>query len=617
MPEIRNEAKIGCKYLTLADRGLNPAPNGNIKVSKDVYDEVFWGGSTELIQDIPYYLSGTIENDSLILKRNKDNKIIPNGRNPVMKLGKKHEKTIVRKVRNSNQDRNKRIFMFYSISDDNNKPIFVFLEQGSQAWNAAENSGITFAQLDDTVLSPGDNMYKPVKDFINNCFNAVWNRNWANQVWPNCTEEYIKIPIESITGDNPTLALATELLSRLNDNAEERRIVKVNYFGLQYAKAIIDSQILNSAILDKVNEIQNAVDAQGYIKNLENMQTLFKFCEVVRTYENNVIDNNIRTPENNVANNINIREANRNRNIKEPRNLIVFGAPGTGKSYSLNDQTGDFDKIERVTFYPSYSYSQFVGCYKPVMNDENISYSFVPGPFLRTYVDAVNNPSKNYLLIIEEINRADAASVFGDVFQLLDRDKDGNSVYSISASEDIKKYLKEKEISSDKLSIPSNMYIWATMNSADQGVFPMDTAFKRRWDFLYFDLDGNPIEDNANCPVNKDNWDAIRNAINNWLCEKKVNEDKHLGKYFLNIEDNVEEKDFRDAFKNKVLMYLYEDAARAFRSELFEKNSFSAILKKFNESGTDIFKPGSIKCIANGVANEVANGLGNGEERAN
>ena len=303
--------------------------------------------------------------------------------------------------------------------------------------------------------------------------------------------------------------------------------------------------------------------------------------------------------------------------IDKPRNLIVFGAPGTGKSYFLNDQIKDFKKIERVTFYPSYSYSQFVGCYKPVMNGENISYSFVPGPFLRTYVDAVNNPSQNYLLIIEEINRADAASVFGDVFQLLDRDQEGNSVYSISASEDIKKYLEEKGISSDKLSIPSNMYIWATMNSADQGVFPMDTAFKRRWDFLYFDLDGKPIEDNENCPVKKSNWEAIRKSINKWLCEKKVNEDKHLGKYFLNVGENVGEKDFRDAFKNKVLMYLYEDAARAFRSELFEKNSFSAILKEFNESGTNIFKPANIKSIANGVANEVANGVGNGEERAN
>ena len=290
--------------------------------------------------------------------------------------------------------------------------------------------------------------------------------------------------------------------------------------------------------------------------------------------------------------------------IDKPRNLIVFGAPGTGKSFYLNQEKKPFNKVERVTFYPSYSYSQFVGCYKPTMNGKDISYSFVPGPFLRTYVDAIKDPSKNCLLIIEEINRADAASVFGDVFQLLDRDEDGKSVYNISTSEDVKAYLEKEKVSDpNKICIPSNMYIWATMNSADQGVFPMDTAFKRRWNFLYFDLNGNPIEDNESCPVKKGNWEDIRKAINNWLCEKKVNEDKHLGKFFINDEDNVEEKDFRDTFKNKVLMYLYEDAARAFRSELFVKNNFSEILSDFNERGTDIFRPDSIKRIAKSVDN--------------
>ncbi len=288
----------------------------------------------------------------------------------------------------------------------------------------------------------------------------------------------------------------------------------------------------------------------------------------------------------------------------ESYNMIVFGAPGTGKSYYLNKKIISFYKVERVTFYPSYSYSQFVGCYKPIMNGKDISYSFVPGPFLRTYVEAVKDTSNNYLLIIEEINRADAASVFGDVFQLLDRDEDGKSVYDISTSEDVKSYLEKEKVSDpNKICIPSNMYIWATMNSADQGVFPMDTAFKRRWNFLYFDLNGNPIEDDESCPVKKGNWEDIRKAINNWLCEKKVNEDKHLGKFFINDGDNVEEKDFRDTFKNKVLMYLYEDAARAFRSELFVKNNFSEILNDFNERGTDIFRPDSIKSIANKVDN--------------
>ena len=593
---IKNGAKIGCKYLTLADRGLTENDQARIGISKGVYtDAELINNDPILLENIPYYLfRETISNNNLLLN-NKGGK-----NNPSINLGEQGDNTIVRAVRNNNDnlDRNKRIFMFYSISNDK-KPIFVFLLEGSSAWNVADNSGIIFAQLDKTVLSCGKHLYAIVKDFFNKCFDNNNDFNINNEEIRNYNEEYIRIPIGSLPGEKPPINELADILSgRLENAGKDERIVTINKFGLQYAKAIIDSQITNNKILESLfpgNQNKNLRDS--YKKNLEGMQTLFKDCDVVRTYENNVIDN------------INIREANRNGNIKEPRNLIVFGAPGTGKSFQFNEEAKLFDKIERVTFYPSYSYSQFVGCYKPVMKGENISYSFVPGPFLRTYVDAVNDSSNNYLLIIEEINRADAASVFGDVFQLLDRDQYGNSVYSISASEDIKKYLEGKVKNTDNLSIPSNMYIWATMNSADQGVFPMDTAFKRRWDFLYFDLDGNPIGDNPNCPVTKSNWEDIRKAINEWLCEKKVNEDKHLGKYFLNVGKNVEEKDFRHAFKNKVLMYLYEDAARAFRSELFENNSFSAILRDFNEKGTNIFKPANIRLIANGEAN--------GEERAN
>ena len=213
------------------------------------------------------------------------------------------------------------------------------------------------------------------------------------------------------------------------------------------------------------------------------------------------------------------------RNILEfPYNLVVFGAPGTGKSHYLDDKRGKkkkdvigdsdsdesyFARCERVTFYPTYSYTQFVGTYKPVLDDKKeISYKFVPGPFLRLLSEALKNPESNYLLIIEEINRANAAAVFGDMFQLLDRMSDGLSEYGISLAEDIKKWLKDdakvqpiavgaddkdKEVAwnGDMLRLPKNFYIWATMNSADQGVFPLDTAFKRRWEFEYINVDGS------------------------------------------------------------------------------------------------------------------------------
>lgn len=301
-------------------------------------------------------------------------------------------------------------------------------------------------------------------------------------------------------------------------------------------------------------------------------------------------------------------------------NRIIFGAPGTGKSFCLNEDKDELLKnggtYERVTFHPDYTYAQFVGTYKPV-TDENgdIKYEFVQGPFMRMYVKALKDGNSEHpvphLLLIEEINRARVAAVFGDVFQLLDRDNDGVSQYGIQASEDVKKYLV-RELHCDKsvcseIKLPNNMFIWATMNSADQGVFPMDTAFKRRWDFEYLGVDDN--EDKVNCsvelvndrPDTKVNWNAFRKAINKKLTEEcHLNEDKLLGPFFLSgqvlaADDNgnvVDAKKFREAFKNKVIMYLFEDAARQYRQKFFKaeiSDRYSHICTAFDTSGMAIF----------------------------
>lgn len=302
------------------------------------------------------------------------------------------------------------------------------------------------------------------------------------------------------------------------------------------------------------------------------------------------------------------------KNVEEPisnsipfsRNRIVFGAPGTGKSFQLNEDAKFFGtNFERVTFHPNYSYAQFVGTYKPIQDssdEKQITYQYVPGPFMRIYAAAKQNPNNNYLLLIEEINRANVSAVFGDVFQLLDRNSDGESEYKVAASEDIKKYLAKKGIYEDELSIPSNMYIWATMNSADQGVFPMDTAFKRRWEFEYIGIDDN--EDKVTdyeIPINsnkKVNWNELRKAINTRLIEMSINEDKLLGPFFLsktvleNASDNPEK--FVKLFKSKVIMYLFEDAAKMKVKQLFKidnnKYIFSEICKQFDEKGLDVFQ---------------------------
>lgn len=307
------------------------------------------------------------------------------------------------------------------------------------------------------------------------------------------------------------------------------------------------------------------------------------------------------------------------------RNLIYFGAPGTGKSFTINKEykNGVWSSKERVTFHPDYSYANFVGAYKPYMKGKKeITYAFVPGPFTRVLVNALRDPKGKHLLVIEEINRANTAAVFGDIFQLLDRGKSGESEYAISPSQDLAKFLRdalkqpktndddwwwlttepleEKEVEGKirELTIPSNMYLWATMNSADQGVFPMDTAFKRRWSFEYVDINkgADKIEGDL-----AQRWNALRMAINVKLIELKVNEDKCMGPFFL-TEGDLDKAAFLKVFKSKVLMYLFEDAARQKRSVMFADGRdtlseiFAAVEKK-----EKVFKDDALEKILDGI----------------
>ena len=257
------------------------------------------------------------------------------------------------------------------------------------------------------------------------------------------------------------------------------------------------------------------------------------------------------------------------------RNIIYFGAPGTGKSYNLNKDKDDLlkefkDNYERVTFHPDYSYANFVGTYKPVPENNSITYRYVPGPFMRILKKALNKPDEPFMLIIEEINRANVAAVFGDVFQLLDRDENNESEYAIETSEDMRTYLNK-----NKIKLPQNLFIWATMNSADQGVFPMDTAFKRRWDFKYFSINHNEnLIKNSHVIINDKllNWNDLRKRINDELLSYNINEDKLIGPFFAftkSMNEEIEIKTFKDIFKNKIIMYLFEDAARSRRNQLF------------------------------------------------
>lgn len=314
-------------------------------------------------------------------------------------------------------------------------------------------------------------------------------------------------------------------------------------------------------------------------------------------------------------------------------NIISFGAPGTGKSYYFNKKLEEDgvteDQYERVTFYADYSYSQFVGTYKPVDEGDLISYKYVPGPFMRILTKSLESGQdiapKKFYLIIEEINRARAASVFGDTFQLLDRSESGDSEYSITFNKDARDYLAERfggfSDEYKQIKIPNNMVLWATMNSADQGVFPIDTAFKRRWNFKYIGIDDEEfmVENISGKKVAKENqndtfqiagdsieWNVLRRAINAKLSNEKlkINEDKLIGPFFIKIKDNdgdslfnstTKDKDFIKLFSDKVLMYLFEDAVKTKRNIFFEGcdvsklNRYSYITNEFSKKGIRIF----------------------------
>ena len=304
------------------------------------------------------------------------------------------------------------------------------------------------------------------------------------------------------------------------------------------------------------------------------------------------------------------------RDIKGGCNLIIYGAPGTGKSYYVeNTMRIDNESITRVIFHPEYSYFDFIGQYrpKPVYKNKDgkflvnyvseydellepfIDYKFVPGPFTNVLVNAWNNKDKVYTLLIEELNRADAAAVFGDVFQLLDRNENGESEYGIEPSVEWGEYLKNKVQSYDgKVKIPSNMNIIATMNSADQGVFMLDTAFKRRWDYHFIPIKYD--DDDLNIKVkylDKDEytWNQIVKAINERLINDgpNISEDRLIGPYFVKpdkIKSNTEES------IKKILFYLWEDVLRNNgRKEIFG-DGIKTLNKLFKEykKGCDVLQ---------------------------
>ena len=339
---------------------------------------------------------------------------------------------------------------------------------------------------------------------------------------------------------------------------------------------------------------------------------------------------------------------------KFPLQQIFYGAPGTGKSHAINELTAGKDVI-RTTFHPDTDYSTFVGAYKPTtksvpvmtvigtnavpvnykngkeMMEDKIVYEYVSQAFLQAYVAAwrkycdvqEGEEPMDEFLVIEEINRGNCAQIFGDLFQLLDRGDEGFSEYPIKADSDMKKLLekefkgleiKNKEginalfkggkdivaevLTGDILLLPNNLYIWATMNTSDQSLFPIDSAFKRRWDWHYVPISDAGKKWMIEVDGAQYDWWKFLEAINDKVYHATYSEDKKLGYFFCKANDGVISA---DKFVSKVIFYLWNDVFKdtefegdTFKDENGEKLSFDKFYDVENNqvkvNGTKIVK---------------------------
>ena len=272
---------------------------------------------------------------------------------------------------------------------------------------------------------------------------------------------------------------------------------------------------------------------------------------------------------------------------------IFYGAPGTGKSNTIKREVDDNGKLNfRTTFHPDSDYSTFVGCYKPKMKrstitkdgvtttEEKIVYNFEPQAFTNAYVQAWTTKEDVYL-IIEEINRGNCAQIFGDLFQLLDR-KDGESEYPVDADSALADYLQTALVDSErddipievqngtKLKLPSNLFIWATMNTSDQSLFPIDSAFKRRWDWVYMPIDTAKETWYIKIGESYYSWTKFLDKVNDELLTDETAEDKHLGFYFCKATEKKNGTESgpnvitAETFVGKVLFYLWNDVFKVY-----------------------------------------------------
>lgn len=294
-----------------------------------------------------------------------------------------------------------------------------------------------------------------------------------------------------------------------------------------------------------------------------------------------------------------------------PHQIIISGCPGSGKSFRMEEMISSSNaKVFRTQFHPETSYYDFVGAYRPQPVYEGpvavgfveldltsfelgrpmIDYRFVAGPLTRALVYALKCPDQNVILQIEELNRGNPAAIFGDILQLLDRDDSGASRYSVAPTVELLAHVRAQTgLPVEELRLPRNLYLWATMNSADQGVYPIDSAFRRRWSYSYMGYSIACKYPDAERIVTYGgktyDWDKFRAVVNAKLVELNVHEDKLVGPYFMTVQQLASSSDVLQ----KLFLYLWDDVLRFRQHELFPSKSFSDVVTQWSDgAGTPL-----------------------------
>lgn len=398
-------------------------------------------------------------------------------------------------------------------------------------------------------------------------------------------------------------------------------------------------------------DFDNPVDFNNVLEELFQLPEFIEYDKAGNKQYSNALKHYLRflhakklfsdTPKEKIAN------SNNNLSLQQ----IYYGAPGTGKSHTIKNQTAEANKdghVIRTTFHPDSDYSTFVGCYKPTTievpmrdvtgkvikeNDEDVTethivYEFVSQAFLEAYVNAWKlyaeaqegeQPQPQYL-IIEEINRGNCAQIFGDLFQLLDRNGTGFSDYPIKADNDLKKQLAkafkglsiikkeeinaqyngkdvvEKVLNGEELLLPNNLYIWATMNTSDQSLFPIDSAFKRRWEWKYVPISDGKEEWKIEVNKKRYDWWQFLQKINEQIETFSHSEDKKLGYFFCKAINGTISA---ETFVGKVIFYIWNDVFKDFADEA------GSLFKDIDNSTLSFNKFYTVDVAGNAVVNEA------------